>query len=154
MPDTSPKRDQFPRERVQATFDHSLPRLRPLLLRQALALTRDRSAAEDVVQATLERALTARERFQAGTSLRGWTPAIMKNLFLDDCRRSCAVLHVVDEVSWNPVDESNSVCDVLALDDVFAALDALPMRDADSLKLAFVEGLATVRSPLASASPC
>ncbi len=56
------------------------------LRRYARTLTRDRDDAEDLVQATLVRALERRATFRAGGSMRGWLFAILRNVFVDGRR--------------------------------------------------------------------
>ena len=52
----------------------------------ALRLTRNSSDAEDLVQATLLRALEKKDYFQDGTNLFSWTSKIMFNLFASQYR--------------------------------------------------------------------
>jgi RNA polymerase sigma-70 factor (ECF subfamily) len=52
----------------------------------ALRLTRNASDAEDLVQATLLRALEKKDYFQEGTNLFSWTSKIMFNLFASQYR--------------------------------------------------------------------
>jgi len=59
-----------------------LPRLR----RFALALARNREDGDDLVQATVERALTRFENWQEGTRLDSWMFKIMQNLWIDQTR--------------------------------------------------------------------
>lgn len=56
------------------------------LRRYACTLTRDRDDAEDLVQATLVRALERRATFREGGSLRGWLFTILRNVFVDGRR--------------------------------------------------------------------
>ena len=60
-----------------------LPRLR----RFAVSLARDRDLADDLVQATCERALRAQAGWQPGTRLDSWLYRIMQNLWIDDMRK-------------------------------------------------------------------
>lgn len=61
----------------------SLPKLRV----QALGLTRDRSAADDLVQETVTKALTARDSFIPGTNFNGWIHTILRNNFISNVRK-------------------------------------------------------------------
>ncbi len=59
----------------------------PSLRQQALALTRNRADADDLVQTAVANALAARASFEAGTNFRAWMGSILRNRFLSDCRR-------------------------------------------------------------------
>jgi len=58
----------------------------PRLRRYARALTGDRSAADDLVQDTLERALSRFHLWREGSDLRAWLFTIMHNLFVNQAR--------------------------------------------------------------------
>ena len=53
------------------TFGDELVALRPVMLKIAIKLTRDRDRAEDLVQDTLVRALECQHQYQPGTNLGG-----------------------------------------------------------------------------------
>ena len=72
-----------------------LPVLLPRLRRLALALCRDRTAADDLVQDTLARALTKQQRFD-GTNLPAWLCTIMVNLFRNNRRQFSRLPMLVD----------------------------------------------------------
>lgn len=59
----------------------------PELRRYARQLTRDNTAADDLLQETLARALNKLHLYDPSGSFKGWLCTIMKNLFLDDRRR-------------------------------------------------------------------
>jgi RNA polymerase sigma factor (sigma-70 family) len=69
------------------TFTTELLELRRSLYQRALFLAQDRTAAEDLTQETLERALQSRERFRCGSNLGAWLFSILRNLFIDGRRR-------------------------------------------------------------------
>lgn len=50
----------------------------------AMTLTRDQDDAKDLVQETLLKALTNREKFKAGTNLKAWLYTIMRNSFINN----------------------------------------------------------------------
>jgi hypothetical protein len=56
----------------------------PSLRRYALALTRDRDRAEDLVQDTFERALRKRALFRSGTDLCSWLIHMLHNILVSD----------------------------------------------------------------------
>lgn len=68
-------------------MEEELIALLPRLRRMARALCRDEQEADDLVQATCERALANRHRFRDGTRLDSWLYRIMQNHWLDLCRR-------------------------------------------------------------------
>jgi RNA polymerase sigma-70 factor (ECF subfamily) len=73
-----------PVERVgpqpQSMVEH-IPRLR----RYARVLVRDRDAADDLVQDTLERASNKLHLWQPGSDMRAWLFAILHNVFVNQC---------------------------------------------------------------------
>jgi RNA polymerase sigma-70 factor (ECF subfamily) len=63
-------------------IEQQIPRLR----RYARALTGDRNAADDLVQDTLERALSRFHLWREGSDLRAWLFTIMHNIFVNQTR--------------------------------------------------------------------
>ena len=57
-----------------------------MLRQQALALTRNRADADDLVQATVANALAAQASFTLGTNFRAWTMRILRNRFYSNIR--------------------------------------------------------------------
>jgi RNA polymerase sigma-70 factor (ECF subfamily) len=62
----------------------------PRLRRYARALTGNRHAADDLVQDTLERALSRNFLFRPGADARAWLFSIMHNLFVNSVRSPAA----------------------------------------------------------------
>lgn len=71
-------------EEFRAELERVLPEVRQF----ARGLTRDRDAADDVLQETMMKAWAARDRFQAGTNMRAWCFVIARNHFYTDRRRA------------------------------------------------------------------
>jgi RNA polymerase sigma-70 factor (ECF subfamily) len=69
---------------AQHPFNEHITSLR----RYAIALLRDRSLADDLVQDTLERGLKKFSLFQAGSDLRAWLFTIMHHLFINQAPRN------------------------------------------------------------------
>jgi RNA polymerase sigma-70 factor (ECF subfamily) len=82
------------------TFTADLVDLRRALHQRALFLAQDRTAAEDLLQETLERALQSRERFRDGSNLRAWVFSIMRNLFIDGRRRRAIRARLEQKAFW------------------------------------------------------
>lgn len=118
--------------------------LRRTLYQRALFLTQDRNAADDLAQATMERALVSRARFQTGTNLRAWLLLMMRNLFIDGRRRAMfqSTGNVVEEESAAPPpDAALSPVDLLSSDDVAEAATLLCHEQREIFTLAYVERL-------------
>jgi RNA polymerase sigma-70 factor, ECF subfamily len=114
----------------------------PRLRRYARVLLRDRDAADDLVQDSLERALSRMENWVTGDSPRRWLLTIMHHLFVDQSRRAkrhgravIAMPETIDAIAVPPpqVDELASVEVLLALQQI------APERRA-ALVLVAVEG--------------
>ncbi|MBS1772990.1 MAG: RNA polymerase sigma factor [Bacteroidetes bacterium] len=54
----------------------------------AVSLTKDVEDAKDLFQETMMRALIYRDKYQFGTNLKGWLHTIMRNVFINNYRRS------------------------------------------------------------------
>ena len=67
-------------------FEANLLALLPRLRRFAMSLSRHPADADDLCQASLERALKARDQWQPGTRLDSWMYRIMRNIWIDEGR--------------------------------------------------------------------
>lgn len=76
------QRNNGPSEQVKPRIIAFLPRLR----RFCLVLTGSNDQCDDLLQETVERALTRIEQWQAGTSLESWMFRIAQNLHIDRIR--------------------------------------------------------------------
>lgn len=110
---------------VSDTFAIQAMQYIPRLRRYARALTGDASAADDLVQDTLERALVKHSLWREGTDLRAWLFTVMHNVFVNQVR-SAAVSRTVqldDALADRPQPQST---DRLEIRDLDAALQVLP----------------------------
>jgi RNA polymerase sigma-70 factor (ECF subfamily) len=125
-------------ERQRAIIDE-IPGLR----RYALALLRDRDAADDLVQDSLVRALSRIASWTTGDSPRRWLFTLMHNLFVDQLRR--ARLHVQAVATMPEAIDATSVSppqiDRLASVEVLAALRQVGPERRMALVLVAVEGV-------------
>lgn len=71
---------------MESEFRRRLVELLPRLMRFALVLTRARADAEDLTQATCERALARIEQWQPDTRLESWMFRIMQTIWLNNLR--------------------------------------------------------------------
>jgi RNA polymerase sigma-70 factor (ECF subfamily) len=113
---------------TEADFPAELVRYRPALERSARRLCRDRHDAEDLVQATFERAWQARARFLPDGNLGGWLFRILCNQHRDNLRRRTGVhVPLPDEVPDNaPEPEELSSLLSIPPEMVLQALNRLP----------------------------
>jgi len=123
---------------VAAVLEH-----RSALSTYARLLTRERTAAEDLVQDTMERALRAASRFRSGTNLRAWLMRIMRNLFTDRCRRSALLrtLTTHDALHLEAEAPAASYLDLVSMADVDAALQEIGPGHREIFLLAYVTRL-------------
>lgn len=115
-----------------------LPRLRGF----ARALTRSHDAADDLVQATCEKALRHGESWTPGTSLDAWLFRIMRNHWIDTVRRARPEIPVDGEEIADalPVEDGRRTAEArLTLAEVRAITDALPDEQRMVLMLVCVE---------------
>jgi RNA polymerase sigma-70 factor (ECF subfamily) len=75
-----------------------LVELIPRLRRYARALVGDRSAADDLVQDTLERAWTKLHLYRRGTDLRAWLFTVMHNVHVNKVRAARATDSLEDDM--------------------------------------------------------
>jgi RNA polymerase sigma-70 factor (ECF subfamily) len=126
-----------------SSFEDQLAALLPRLRRFAHALSRDPTDADDLAQATIERALKSRNQWQQGTRLDSWCYRIMRNLWIDTSRaraRKCAREAPEKEgldVGEDPRDAMDAAMD---LKRIMAAMTQLPDEQREIVALILVEG--------------
>lgn len=70
------------------SFKSSLLGMQSNLLSFALKLTPNRDEAYDLVQDTTLKALSNEEKFAENTNFKGWMLTIMRNIFINNYRRT------------------------------------------------------------------
>ena len=124
-------------------FEDQLTGLLPRLRRFAHSLSRDPADADDLTQATIERALRSREQWEPGTRLDSWTYRIMRNLWIDTARsRSRKAVHEAPEEEGLSVGEDPRPGIEAAVDlkRVMAAMSRLPDEQREVVALILIEG--------------
>jgi RNA polymerase sigma-70 factor (ECF subfamily) len=113
-----------------------LPRLR----RYARALTGERAAADDLVQDTVERALSRAVLFKHGSRLDAWLLTIMHHLYLSQMRQATArpQLTSFEDLHAEPAASTSGV-ESLELRDLQRALAKLPLEQREVLLLIALE---------------
>jgi len=122
---------------IRGEMTSLLPRLR----RFARGLCASQDEADDLVQGTCERALRSLDSFEAGTRLDSWMFRILRNLWIDQTRRT----------RMEPLDDSDAdltgddgarIAEArLELVDVRACILALPSEQREVLVLVCVEDM-------------
>lgn len=110
----------------------------PRLRRYARALLRDRAAADDLVQDTLERAWSRLSQWRSGSDMRAWLFGIMHNLRVDQLRRPTLATRSIDEDDFE-VPTRPTQTDTLEVMDLESALGRLPDEQRAVLLLVTLE---------------
>ncbi len=113
-----------------------LPKLRV----QALALTRNRASAEDLVQDAVCNALSASESFIPGTNFPAWMHRILRNRFISNLRKRR------DTTDIDDVPAAFFACDAphedrLALKELSKAMNRLPTDQREALVMVAIQGM-------------
>ncbi len=123
-------------------FRAELAAIIPHLRAFGRSLSGSREAADDLVQETMLKAWAARDRFQAGTSMRAWTFIILRNQFLSEMRRNRFRGEwddaVADRVLSAPAAQDKQV----ELADLHRAMSQLPPAQREALILVGAGGFA------------
>jgi len=122
---------------LRVLIEEQIPRLR----RYARALTGDRSLADDLVQDTLERALSRFHLWRHGSDLRAWMFTIMHNIFVNQARTRMRHQHEALETSAAVESMRAREPDWLELRDLDSALAQLPHEQRAVLLLVGLEQL-------------
>lgn len=125
---------------MTALDDHSLRELLPRLRRFALSLTRSASSADDLVQATLEKALSAWTGRREDGDLRAWLFSILYRHFIDGQRRARRYVRVLQLFGADSA-VSASPEEIISARSTLEAFERLPAEQRALLSLISVEGL-------------
>ena len=117
----------------------AIPRLR----RYARSLVFDASAADDLVQTALERALAHWHQFDQRRDILVWTISIAHNAYLDDRRRNARMTQVEPRDGGDAIDDLHAAesPDIGLRLDLVAALKQLPLEQREPLLLVTLEQL-------------
>ena len=125
------------------SFEGGLTALLPRLRRFAHALSRNSADADDLTQATIERALRSRDKWQPGTRLDSWAYRIMRNLWIDTARaRSRKDRVEAPEVEAEKIgeDPTASMDAAVDLSRMMTAMERLPDDQREVVALILIEG--------------
>jgi RNA polymerase sigma-70 factor (ECF subfamily) len=125
------------------SFEDGLAALLPRLRRFAHALSRNAADADDLTQATVERAIRSRSQWEPGTRLDSWLYRIMRNLWIDTVRARGrredlhAPLEEAERIGEDPRDAIEASID---LGKAMAAMQRLPEEQREIVALILIEG--------------
>ena len=84
---------------TQIQFNNTLLSLKNNLRYYALSLTSDSEKADDLLQETMLKALTYRDKFRENTNFKAWIYTIMRNTFINEYRRNVKRKNTFDYMS-------------------------------------------------------
>ena len=151
MPNTAVNAaDRSPRTLVaydKKSFELALVELVPELRGRACRLSGDPTAAEDIVQDAVERALKFAGQYERGTNLRAWVQQILFSVFITRYRRARRDKNALralaaDPCAWTTPERFSSPDAAVSLTNTTQGkLDALPETFRSVLKLVDLDEL-------------
>ena len=132
-------------------FHNQVIAILPKLRVQALALTRNRAAAEDLVQDAVCNALSAASSFIPGTNFPAWMHRILRNRFISNLRKRRDTTDIDDVPAHTFATEAPHE-DRLALKELGKAMTKLPADQREALLMVVIHGMSY--EDLAQATGC
>ena len=123
----------------------ALPALLPALRAYGRTLARNTSAADDLVQEALWRALRSEEQFHPGTDLRAWVFSILRNVWLGQLRldgrerRAMAGRDIEKSIQADQTDR-------MELSNLSRAMETLPVSYREALMLVGAHGMTNAQA--------
>ena len=136
---------------TSTTFHDQVISILPKLRVQALALTRNRASAEDLVQDAVCNALSAQDSFIPGTNFPAWMHRILRNRFISNLRKRRDTTDIDDVPAAFFASEAPHE-DRLALKELAKAMDRLPTDQREALVMVAIQGMSY--ESLAEATGC
>ena len=123
------------------SFNTQLEKALPDLWRYACSLTRNRDAADDLVQDCIERALRKRLLWIPGRPLKPWLTKIMLNLYRDNWRRNARYSAVPLDFIEDVAAQDTSIATRLELREIWQKLETIPPEQSQALLAVVIGGL-------------
>jgi RNA polymerase sigma-70 factor (ECF subfamily) len=114
-----------------------LPHLRAV----ARTLTGHRDRADDLVNDTILKALSAEDQFQPGTHLKAWLMTILRNHYINGLRRSRIEVETVAEIPETILPSAPNQEHVVEVNEVASALQQMSLEHREILVLVSAAGL-------------
>ncbi len=125
---------------MDTPFHDQVIAILPKLRVQALALTRNRTAAEDLVQDAVCNALSASTSFIPGTNFAAWMHRILRNRFISNLRKRRDTTDI-DDVPQSAFATEAAHEDRLALKELAEAMTRLPADQREALVIVVIHGM-------------
>ncbi|WP_044205320.1 RNA polymerase sigma factor [Flammeovirga sp. OC4] len=112
-------------------FNNHIQFLIPSLEPFAMKLTKDHSNAKDLIQETMLKAFSNKEKFTTGSNLKAWVFTIMKNTFLTDYQKTSRRKTFIDTtdnlhfINSTNIEQKNAAYSNFAMDDIQTAIEDL-----------------------------
>ncbi len=130
------------RQDGRAIFERHVLELEAELKRRAMRMTGNAADAEDLVQETLLKALTASSSLEDPARARGWVHAIMQNTFASLCRRNARrALVPVDPAAMDAMESRAPARSASLQFDIARALSGLDRTFREAVLMCDVDGL-------------
>ncbi len=121
-------------------FHNQLVALLPKLRVQALALTRNRASADDLVQDAVANALAAQNSFTPGTNFAAWMHRILRNRFISTLRKQRETTDI-DDLPMSAIAVNAPHEDRMVLKELGQSLTRLPADQREALFMVVLQGL-------------
>jgi RNA polymerase sigma-70 factor (ECF subfamily) len=135
----------------ESAFHDQIIAILPKLRVQALALTRNRTSAEDLVQDAVCNALSAQDSFIPGTNFAAWMHRILRNRFISNLRKRRDTTDIEDVPTAAFASDAPHE-DRLALKELAKAMARLPSDQREALVMVVINGMSY--EALAEATGC
>ncbi|OHX67974.1 sigma-70 family RNA polymerase sigma factor [Flammeovirga pacifica] len=112
-------------------FNHKLQYLIPALEPFAFKLTKDNANAKDLIQETMLKAFSNKDKFMAGTNMKAWVFTIMRNTFLTNYQKSARQKTFIDTsdnlhfINSTSTKQENNAFSQFAMEDIQEAIQNL-----------------------------
>ena len=116
------------------SFNRDLIKVQDELLRYAYKLTMDREEAYDLLQETSLKALDNRDKYTPDTNFKGWMYTIMRNIFINNYRKTVRDQTFVDKTDKNLRRIVQSISWHKKLADVNDSMDSNCVGSADIIR--------------------
>lgn len=121
-------------------FQFKVSELQEFLRPYALGLTNDHEDTNDLLQETMFKALSNKDKFEDGTNIKAWLYTIMKNIFINNYRRKSKMRTMVDTtenlfyINSSQTELPDRANSKLVMDDLMKIMNTLP----DEYRLPFL----------------